>query len=159
MSEKKTDNVEWGWLIFWVLFVGLAVAIAPFMIGSTWEERGQIGDMFGVVNAIYSGLAFAGLLGAIFLQRKELSLQREELRLTREEVKRSASAQEKSEEALRKQAASLKATAEINALTALLETTTVQLTNTISREGKKSLSAKRQKYIEHIEGILSGKAN
>jgi Putative phage abortive infection protein len=55
---------------------------------------GPIGDMFGVVNALFSGLAFSGLIFAIFLQREELRLQREELKLqrletaaTREEIK------------------------------------------------------------------------
>jgi hypothetical protein len=51
-----------------------------------WSERGQFGDLFGSVNALFSGLAFAGLIYAILLQRKELSLQREELRLQREEM-------------------------------------------------------------------------
>ena len=41
---------------------------------------------FGSVNALFSGLAFAGLIYAIHLQRKELSLQRAELRLQREEM-------------------------------------------------------------------------
>jgi hypothetical protein len=49
-----------------------------------WEKRGQFGDMFGGVNALFSGLAFAGVIYAILLQRRELALQREELRLSRE---------------------------------------------------------------------------
>ena len=51
------------------------------------EERGQIGDMFGVVNALFSGLAFAGLIITLILQKKELGLQRDELEQTREELK------------------------------------------------------------------------
>jgi hypothetical protein len=73
--------------------------------------RGQFGDLFGSVNALFSGLAFAGLYFAIrlqqdqlVLQRTELTLQREELALTRQELARTASAQEKSEQALAAQA-------------------------------------------------------
>lgn len=51
------------------------------------EERGTFGDMFGSINALFSGLAFAGVVFAIMLQRKELALQRAELKLTREELK------------------------------------------------------------------------
>ena len=51
------------------------------------EERGQIGDMFGVVNALFSGLAFAGLIITLILQKTELGLQRDELEQTREELK------------------------------------------------------------------------
>ena len=59
------------------------------------EAKGQFGDSFGALNALFSGLAFAGIIYTIQLQRKELNYQREELRLTRFELKRSTDAQEK----------------------------------------------------------------
>ena len=43
--------------------------------------------MFGGVNALFSGLAFAGILIALYMQKHELELQREELSATREELK------------------------------------------------------------------------
>ena len=67
------------------------------------QDRGTFGDMFGAVNALFSGLAFAGVIYTILLQRKELELQREELVATREELARSASAQESTERVLQKQ--------------------------------------------------------
>jgi hypothetical protein len=48
-------------------------------------DRGTLGDMFGTVNALFSGLAFAGIIFTILLQRKELGYQRKELRETRAE--------------------------------------------------------------------------
>lgn len=57
--------------------------------------------MFGAVNALFSGLAFAGIIYTIFLQKEELALQREELKANREELARSARAQEASEKVLR----------------------------------------------------------
>lgn len=50
-------------------------------------ERGTFGDMFGSVNAIFSGLAFAGIIITIYIQSHELKLQRKELKLTRKEAK------------------------------------------------------------------------
>lgn len=50
-------------------------------------ERGTIGDMFGAVNSLFSGLAFAGLIYTIFLQKNELGLQRKELEYTRDELR------------------------------------------------------------------------
>jgi hypothetical protein len=47
-------------------------------------DHGTFGDMFGAVNALFSGLAFLGVIVAIILQRQELELQREELRASRE---------------------------------------------------------------------------
>ncbi|WP_131811097.1 hypothetical protein [Aequorivita soesokkakensis] len=51
------------------------------------ESRGLFGDKFGAVNALFSALAFAGIIFTIFLQRKELKLQRQELVETRSEFK------------------------------------------------------------------------
>ena len=44
------------------------------------EIRGAFGDQFGAVNALFSGLAFAGLIYTIILQRKDLKLQRKEMK-------------------------------------------------------------------------------
>lgn len=50
------------------------------------ETRGTFGDQFGAVNALFSGLAFAGLIYTIILQRRDLELQRNDLKLQREEL-------------------------------------------------------------------------
>ena len=47
------------------------------------EAKSATGEMFGVVSSLFAGLAFAGVIYTIQLQRKELSLQRSELRETR----------------------------------------------------------------------------
>jgi len=54
---------------------------------SEYITRGEIGDMFGVVNALFSGLAFAGMIITLIQQKEELSLQRKELSHTRVELK------------------------------------------------------------------------
>ena len=50
-------------------------------------DSGILGDSSGAINALFSALAFAGVIFAIILQKKELGLQREELEQTREELK------------------------------------------------------------------------
>ena len=84
-----------GWLAYW--------AACVYFINGTDQNaaiRGQFGDMFGGINALFSALAFAGLIYTVSLQRKELSLQRQELEETRNELRRSAEAQEQSHKAL-----------------------------------------------------------
>ncbi len=49
-------------------------------------DRGTFGDSFGAVNALFSGLALAGLVHAIGLQRKEVALQRQEIENQLEEL-------------------------------------------------------------------------
>lgn len=72
-----------------VIFAAVCIAavvvflIYPFVLDAfltNSAERGQFGDMFGAVNSLFSGLAFAGVIYAVLLQREELKLQREELR-------------------------------------------------------------------------------
>jgi hypothetical protein len=58
------------WL-FWALFTFLAYD-GP-------ESSGPAGDKFGGITALFSGLAFAGLVFTLFVQKKELQYQREEL--------------------------------------------------------------------------------
>lgn len=49
--------------------------------------RGTFGDMFGGVNALFTGLAFATLIYTAFMQQRELRLQRMALKLQRGELK------------------------------------------------------------------------
>lgn len=65
------------WALCWVL-------LSTFIEAP--ETRGQFGDMFGAVNALFSGLAFGGIIITILLQKKELRLQRKELKLQRTEM-------------------------------------------------------------------------
>jgi hypothetical protein len=47
---------------------------------SNWQDRGQSGDMFGAVNALFTGLAFAGVIVTLHMQMRQL----EEMRRARE---------------------------------------------------------------------------
>jgi len=93
-------------LIFWEFSVH-AFAGPGFSTEALWAMRGQFGDQFGAVNALFSGWAFAGMVLAIFLQRKELSLQRDELGLQRAELKLQREEMEKSSDALEQQVAEM----------------------------------------------------
>jgi hypothetical protein len=104
-----------------IVLLQCGIGICVYYAMPDWSTRGQFGDMFGAANATFSGLAFAGLIYAILLQREDLALQRAELELTRQELKRSATAQELSEVALRTQAESAAMSARLSAISFLLE--------------------------------------
>jgi len=69
-------------IILWIA----TLVLLPKLIPSD-AVRGQFGDMFGSINALFSGLAFVGVIVAILLQKEELEEQRNELRETRKEFK------------------------------------------------------------------------
>jgi hypothetical protein len=85
MSDKHTklQNVLFPILI---LLIVLLLMLINWLWLKDMDDRGTFGDMFGGVNALFSGLAFAGVIYAILLQRHDLELQRVELRGQREQM-------------------------------------------------------------------------
>lgn len=85
-SHQKSENWLWFLLIIPILiFFIYRPILGLFPISEV--ELGTFGDSFGGLNALFSGLAFGGVIITLILQRKELKLQREELEATREELK------------------------------------------------------------------------
>ena len=102
-------------VVLWAVSAALIAWTTP-----EWEVRGQIGDMFGAVNALFSGLALAGVVYAILLQREDLELQRRELQLNRDELRRSADAQTRAHEALTEQVHLQMVAARVTAIAAVI---------------------------------------
>lgn len=50
------------WACIVVLLIMVVVYIVISCSFSDMAKRGQFGDMFGTLNALFSGLAFAGLI-------------------------------------------------------------------------------------------------
>jgi hypothetical protein len=89
MKKKNEDVNEIGFIItaIVVTLVIIALWFLTYLLLKDLpiNERGTIGDMFGSINALFSGLALAGIILTILLQRNELKLQRTELSDTRKE--------------------------------------------------------------------------
>lgn len=62
------------WLLSWML-------IQNYYGTRDDDGRGTFGDMFGAVNSLFAGLAFAGIIYTIIMQRKDLELQAESIKL------------------------------------------------------------------------------
>lgn len=85
--------------IIWATVITFFWLLSGYLMTLWWgtTNRGNAGDMFGAINALFSGLAFAGIIYTITMQREDLKLQRDaikmqtdELKLQREETARSA---------------------------------------------------------------------
>jgi hypothetical protein len=71
-----------------LILIGLCL-LAGLLWGANWffvskfvdteAKQGQFGDMFGSVNALFTALAFAGLIYTVLLQRDQLALQQQEI--------------------------------------------------------------------------------
>ena len=89
MKQKKESyiGIVIGGIVSVIVIGGLWYFSYVSLKDLTENERGTFGEMFGGVNALFSGFALAGIIFTILLQRKELSYQREELKETRLEFK------------------------------------------------------------------------
>lgn len=157
MSKTRSDKL-WplATLFIIIIIIWASSFVLVFYQIPKWTDRGTFGDTFGAINALFSGLAFAGIIYTILLQRKELALQRQELADTRIELKRSADAQEKSEIALTNQIESMKTASKLNALNSLFEAYSYKeekaktLNLTASNEARK----KKEMFLSEIENTL-----
>jgi hypothetical protein len=131
VKNQRDGDSSWWAFIGMATFVGLVMwwayrQLKWLILAEGWSTFAEV--YAATVGTLFGGLAFAGIIWTIMLQRRELALQRQELRETRKELERTAVAQEKSEAALSAQGAALRAQVEVaqlsarlNAATALLE--------------------------------------
>jgi hypothetical protein len=115
-----------------------AIFIVLFIWGASWfsianlfdevESRGQFGDMFGAVNALFSGLAFAAIVITLHLQRIDLQVQREDFDTSQRTLQAATEAH--------KAQVQLSATSSLLAnLPAMIERAESHAVSTISRAG------------------------
>lgn len=130
-------NVSLWRLTLILLAVTVVQVVAGYVIYvqfDNWNNRADFGEMFGIVNTLFSGWAFAGVIYAIFLQRRELELQRNELEMTRGELRRTAEAQEKSEQSLSSQVRELVNQRRLSIMPALLAQIAYRGNESVHRE-------------------------
>ncbi len=84
-SEPSKKPIQIWVIVLAALIIVVGLWLANYFLIANDPKRGTLGDMYGVVNSLFSGLAFAGIIITIYLQRDELKLQRQELKDTREE--------------------------------------------------------------------------
>ncbi|MFN7564711.1 MAG: hypothetical protein ACK5TH_23255 [Prosthecobacter sp.] len=99
--EKQIKSPLFPWW-FWVLALGICLIwffgpeIVEWRGGKTKPSNaGEFGDLFGVINALFSGLAFLGVLVGIFIQGREFRLQLKEMAESSQEMKKQTNAYEK----------------------------------------------------------------
>lgn len=85
--RKPREQINWylfGCLastlvLVWILYMQILRVYV-----NDWAIQGLFGDQFGALNALFSGLALAGVIFAMVMQKEELELQRKELEKTHE---------------------------------------------------------------------------
>nr|CRH07565.1 protein of unknown function [Candidatus Magnetococcus massalia] len=85
--EEKAAKPSWEAFGGYVVLVALLWALPLMFLGEFWErDTTGVGAAYTAIAALFTGLAFAGLIHTINVQREELRLQRHELHLQRQEL-------------------------------------------------------------------------
>jgi len=94
-DNEDTKSISPSCAFWWMVILVVVLWAATFLLffaftgapntGDAAAKRGQFGDMFGAANALFSGLAFAGVIYAILDQRadvkRQLSIMEKEIAL------------------------------------------------------------------------------
>lgn len=100
MKSKKKTYWSLTTIISVVVFAWFVLGALAYFIFKNWTDRGTFGDMFGSVNVLFSGLAFASVMYTIHLQKQDLNIQREVQQIQIQDMKMQAQATAKSAEQL-----------------------------------------------------------
>lgn len=73
MIFKKTKKIDLK-ILFFLIGIVFLWALGWWYPLKFQNDPGVFGDMFGAVNSLFSGLAFAGLIYTIFQQRQEIKI-------------------------------------------------------------------------------------
>lgn len=160
MNETSSTKHLLTKLVIAVIVIWILSAIFIIYGLDSWGDRGTFGDLFGAINALFSGLAFAGLIYTIFLQREEIGQNREEIAQNRLELQKSVKAQQKSQAALKEQVKQTHLTAKINAMNTLIGYYNSEITNKNSSKAIiDKAKEKRKAIIEQIDSLIDGLDN
>lgn len=77
---NRKNITDWLLIILTPVFVALIWYFAPEWVtlklasaASDYPTRGQYGDQYGAINALFSGFAFAGIIVTLLFQRRDLA--------------------------------------------------------------------------------------
>ncbi len=81
-KEEFSDRITWSLFLkaaLLVMGIWSASAFGLYIFTEDYSKSGTFGDSFGVLNTLFSGLAFAGIIVSIKMQNDEMREQRKEL--------------------------------------------------------------------------------
>jgi hypothetical protein len=99
MATQRSQLKELPWRLFLgIIVLWVCVGVVPWLLLRDLQSAADFAGTFGFVEALFTALAFGGVIWAIRLQTRELEMQRLEIEETREELRRSADAQHQSQQ-------------------------------------------------------------
>lgn len=160
MKKDHPTRMRFRWMALIILLVIVVWGTSGWVVyqaADNWGDRGTMGDMFGAVNSLFSGLAFAALLLTIFQQRQEIRMNRIAIEQNRKELAKSAIAQHHAQEALKQQVEQMHLTARLNAMNTVISYYNTRIKDSnASIELVEKAKQKRRAIIQQIDDLIDG---
>lgn len=124
----KKDGKFTRYFVIWasaILVVCIVYGFLAFKLFCTLENSAKFGDSFGALNAVFTGLAFAGVIITFHIQRRQFETQIEDMLESKAIQLRITSAQEETAKIQREISLVQKNQAELNALSTRLTATKI----------------------------------
>lgn len=83
----------WAMFPFLLQFLLRLQELFGMVLGTQITRYGSFGDLFGALNCLFTGLAFASVVVTLLLQQKQISEQKEELQLQQRQIEKQAKIQ------------------------------------------------------------------
>jgi hypothetical protein len=128
-----------------ILLLWIVTPIVSFWMLGDLTKMSLFGELYGSINALFSGFALAAIIFTVYQQHQELSLQREELKLQREEMRASR-------EELAKQSEAQTLSLEANLVQFKITAKEIEV-RAIEMESFKKVEYQRDDYIKKIRGV------
>lgn len=103
-----------------IFIIVIIIWVITYFIMQQIDKPNEVGDSYGALNTLFSGLAFAGIIISIFMQNQELAMQRDEIILNRDELIETRKEISNQAVQMTRQAENLKISAKLSALSTLL---------------------------------------
>ena len=149
----KKENIIPVSLIIGVITLWFLTPVITCHFSGEPKDIGIIGDQYGSVNALFSGLAFVGVIWAILLQQTDLKLQRKSIDLQQKELNNNTAELKNQAKALRGQLEVAKLTAQLNTIPALMETEDEHLCRVTNKDNGTYLSYTDEMLENSIEAL------
>ena|ERR1044072_5150964 len=148
IAEKKKKNERWLFFgvitIIAIIIEVISGVVMYFYFKGDWDKASKFGDSFGATSTLFSGIALAGVIYTLILQKKAIEEQKNQFKKADEDFKLTHENREKTFSIFQMQVNELSRAAEIQA---------IQLSLNLLDSDVKSVS-KKEIYRKRLNTLL-----
>lgn len=81
-KRKTKNNIKFSEIFIWIVLLVILLWLIGWLVIDCYfpyfNKIGSFGDKFSAINSLFSGLAFAGVIATLWMQKEDLKIQQQE---------------------------------------------------------------------------------